>query len=260
MSVSRYHQHWIALATIVTREVRRFLRIWAQTLLPPAITMTLYFIIFGNLIGARIGDMGGFSYIEYIAPGIIMMAVINNAYANVASSFFSAKFQNHIEELVVAPVPNYVILAGYVAGGIVRGLFVGLIVTIVALFFTHLPIQNVLLTFSVVLLSAILFALGGFINAIYARSFDEISIIPTFILTPLTYLGGVFYSISLLPDFWQHASMLNPVLYMVNAFRYGLLGASDVNIWLALGIIVLFIAVLTWYALHLLEKGTGIRK
>lgn len=260
MSVTRHSHHWIALSTLVTREVRRFLRIWAQTLLPPAITMTLYFIIFGNLIGARIGEMGGFSYIEYIAPGIIMMAVINNAYANVASSFFSAKFQNHIEELIVAPVPNYVILAGYVAGGVVRGLFVGLIVTIVALFFTHLPVQNVLLTFSVVLLSAILFALGGFINAIYARSFDEISIIPTFILTPLTYLGGVFYSISLLPDFWQHASMLNPVLYMVNAFRYGLLGASDVNVWLAFGIIVLFITALTWYALHLLEKGTGIRK
>ena len=260
MRVARHQQHWIAFSTIVTREVRRFLRIWAQTLLPPAITMTLYFIIFGNLIGARIGEMGGFSYIEYIAPGIIMMAVINNAYANVASSFFSAKFQNHIEELIVAPVPNYVILAGYVAGGTARGLFVGLIVTVVALFFTHLPVQNLLLTFSVVLLSAILFALGGFINAIYARSFDEISIIPTFILTPLTYLGGVFYSISLLPDFWQHVSMLNPVLYMVNAFRYGLLGESDINLWLAFGIIVLFIAALSWYALHLLDKGTGLRK
>src|SRR5690554_6165956 len=226
----RHPQHWIALSTIVTREIRRFLRIWPQTLLPPAITMTLYFIIFGNLIGTRIGEMDGFSYMEYIAPGIIMMAIINNAYANVASSFFSAKFQSHIEELLVSPVPNYIILTGFVAGGAARGLCVGLIVTIVSLFFTNLTVQHIGITLCMVLLSAILFALGGFINALYARSFDEISIIPTFVLTPLTYLGGVFYSISLLPDFWQSVSLLNPVLYMVNAFRYGLLGVSDIPV------------------------------
>jgi len=252
-------RHRVAFTTLLSREIRRFIRIWPQTLLPPAITMTLYFIIFGNLIGSRIGEMGGFNYIQYIAPGIIMMSVINNAYSNVASSFFSAKFQNHIEELIVAPVPNYLILAGYVAGGTARGLLVGLIVTVVSLFFTHLSIQHVFITISMVFLSAILFALGGFINAIYARSFDEISIIPTFILTPMTYLGGVFYSISLLPEFWQNVSLLNPILYMVNAFRFGMLGTSDIAIELAFAIILVCIVGLTSFALYLLNKGTGIR-
>ena len=259
MNTTKHQRHWVAFNTLVIREVRRFLRIWPQTLLPPAITMTLYFIIFGNLIGSRIGEMGGFSYMEYIVPGIIMMAVINNAYANVASSFYSAKFQSHIEELLVAPVPNYLILAGYVAGGTARGLFVGLIVTIVSLFFTQQPIQHLLITISMVFLSAILFALGGFINAIYARSFDEIAIIPTFILTPLTYLGGVFYSISLLPEFWQNVSLLNPILNMVNAFRFDMLGASDVPITAAFAVILISIASLTTFALYLLNKGTGIR-
>jgi ABC-2 type transport system permease protein len=257
--MTKHQRHWVAFSTLLTREVRRFLRIWPQTLLPPAITMTLYFIIFGNLIGSRIGEMGGFDYMEYIVPGIIMMSVINNAYANVASSFFSAKFQNHIEELIVAPVPNYLILAGYVAGGTARGLCVGLIVTIVSLFFTQIPVQHIFITISMVIFSAILFALGGFINGIYARSFDEIAIIPTFILTPLTYLGGVFYSISLLPEFWQNVSMLNPILYMVNAFRYGMLGISDIPIYTAFAIIFAFIIGLSAFALHLLNKGTGLR-
>jgi ABC-2 type transport system permease protein len=259
MRSNRRRQHWVAFSTLVTREIRRFFRIWPQTLLPPAITMTLYFIIFGNLIGSRIGEMGGFSYMEYIVPGIIMMAVINNAYANVASSFFSAKFQSHVEELIVAPVPNYLILAGYVVGGMARGLCVGIIVTIVSLFFTRLPIEHLAITLSMVVLSATLFSVGGFINALYARSFDEISIIPTFILTPLTYLGGVFYSITLLPEFWQNVSMLNPILYMVNAFRYGMLGVSDIPVAAAFGIILLFITALTSYALYLLNKGTGLR-
>lgn len=252
-------RHWVAFRTLLTREIRRFIRIWPQTLLPPAITMTLYFIIFGNLIGSRIGAMGGFSYMEYIAPGIIMMSVINNAYTNVASSFFSAKFQSHIEELIVAPVPNYLILAGYVSGGMARGLCVGLIVTIVSLFFTKLEIQHLWITISMIILSSMMFALGGFINAIYARSFDEISIIPTFILTPLTYLGGVFYSISLLPEFWQDVSLLNPILYMVNAFRFGMLGVSDIPVTTAFSIILICIAGLTSFALYLLNKGTGIR-
>lgn len=251
--------NWIAFRTLLTREVCRFLRIWPQTLLPPAITMTLYFIIFGNLIGSRIGEMGGFNYMNYIAPGIIMMAVINNAYANVASSFYSAKFQNHIEELLVAPMPNYLILAGYVAGGIARGLCVGLIVTLVSLFFTAIEMQHLWITISMVVLSAIMFALGGFINAMYAQSFDEIAIIPAFILTPLTYLGGVFYSISLLPDFWQNVSLFNPVLYMVNAFRYGMLGVSDIKVEVAFTIIITCIIALSSFALYLLNKGTGLR-
>lgn len=256
---TKFARHRVAFNTLTSREIRRFVRIWPQTLLPPAITMSLYFIIFGNLIGSRIGQMDGFSYMQYIAPGIIMMSVINNAYSNVSSSFFSAKFQNHIEELIVAPIPDYLILAGYVAGGTARGLCVGLIVTLVSLFFTQLSIQHVFITISMVFLSAVLFALGGFINAIYARSFDEISIVPTFILTPMTYLGGVFYSISLLPEFWQNVSLLNPILYMVNAFRYGMLGTSDITVELAFAIIILCIISLTSLALYLLNKGTGIR-
>ncbi|MBE0439506.1 MAG: ABC transporter permease [Gammaproteobacteria bacterium] len=259
MNSSIHYRHWIAFYTLFSREVRRFLRIWPQTLLPPAITMTLYFIIFGNLIGTRIGEMDGFRYMDYIAPGIIMMSVINNAYANVASSFFSSKFQNHIEEMLVAPIPNYLILAGYVAGGTARGLCVGFIVTLVSLFFTQLSIAHVFITFSMVILSAVMFALGGFINGIYARSFDEIAIIPTFILTPLTYLGGVFYSISLLPDFWQHVSLANPILYMVNAFRYGMLGISDIAVTTAFAMILTCITALTCFALFLLHRGTGIR-
>ena len=252
-------RQWVAFNTLLQREIRRFIRIWPQTLLPPAITMTLYFIIFGNLIGSRIGEMGGFSYMEYIAPGIIMMAVINNAYSNVASSFYSAKFQSHIEELLVAPIPNYLILAGYVAGGMARGLLVGLIVTIVSLFFTSIEIQHLWITLSMIVLSSAMFALGGFINAIYANSFDQIAIVPIFILTPMTYLGGVFYSISLLPEFWQNVSLLNPILYMVNAFRYGMLGASDIAISIAFSIIIICIITLTSFALYLLNKGTGIR-
>ncbi|SBS34276.1 Inner membrane transport permease YadH [Marinomonas spartinae] len=250
---------FIAFYTILRREIRRFTRIWPQTLLPPAITMSLYFAIFGNLIGSRIGQMGGFSYMQYIVPGLIMMSVITNSYSNVSSSFFSAKFQHSIQELLVSPTPNWVILVGYVLGGVARGLFVGAIVTVLSLFFTHLHLQNLFLTIAVVCLTAIMFSLGGFVNAIYARNFDDVSIVPTFILTPLTYLGGVFYSIDLLPSFWQHVSLLNPVLYMVNAFRYGILGVSDINVYMALVIVGIFIVVLFTFGLHLLNKGKGIR-
>ena len=259
MNTNKHKLHWIAFNTLLTREIRRFIRIWPQTLLPSAITMALYFIIFGNLIGNRIGIMGGFNYMQYIVPGIIMMAVINNAYSNVASSLYSAKFKNYIEELIIAPVPNYLILAGYVAGGTIRGLSVGFIVTIVSLFFTQLPIQHPVVTVSIVLLSAILFAIGGFINAIYARSFDEIAITPTFILTPLTYFGGVFYSITLLPEFWRNISLLNPILYIVDAFRFGILGVSDISISIAFSIILVCIIGLITFALYLLNSGTGLR-
>lgn len=249
----------VAFWTIVRREIRRFTRIWAQTLLPPAITMTLYFIIFGNLIGSRIGEMGGFDYMEYIVPGLIMMSVITNSYSNVVSSFYSTKFQRNIEELLVSPVPNWVILSGFVVGGMARGIGVGLIVTLLSLFFTDLQVQHLGVTVAIVLMTSILFSLGGFINAIYANSFDDISIIPTFVLTPLTYLGGVFYSISLLPEFWQGVSQLNPILYVVNTFRYGILGVSDINIGFAFGMIMLCIAGLFSYALYLLQNGKGIR-
>jgi ABC-2 type transport system permease protein len=223
-------QQWVAFQTIVTKEIRRYTRIWAQTLVPPAITMTLYFVIFGALIGSRIGTMEGFTYMQFVVPGLIMMSVINNSYSNVVSSFSSAKFQNNIEELLVSPVSNQVILIGYVVGGVSRGLLVAAIVTTVSMFFTELKVHNWLIMVSVVLLTAILFSLAGFINAVFANSFDDISIIPTFVLTPLTYLGGVFYSMSLLPEFWQTVSLANPILYMVNAFRFGVLGVSDINV------------------------------
>jgi ABC-2 type transport system permease protein len=248
-----------AYKTIVTREIRRFMRIWPQTLLPPAVTMTLYFIIFGNLIGPRIGVMGGFDYMAFIVPGLIMMSVITSSYANVVSSFFSMKFQRSIEELLVSPVPNWVILAGYVTGGMSRGLGIGLIVTLLSLGFTQLSIHHLPMVVLTVFLTSALFSLGGFINAMLATKFDDISIVPTFVLTPLTYLGGVFYSIDLLPAFWQGVSMINPILYMVNAFRFGILGVSDVNPYVALGMILLFIAILSAVSLRMLARGKGIR-
>jgi ABC-2 type transport system permease protein len=221
--------------------------------------MALYFVIFGNLIGSRIGEMDGYDYMDFIVPGLIMMSVITNSYSNVVSSFFSLKFQKNIEEILVSPVPNWVVLLGYVSGGVVRGLAVGFIVTLLSLGFTDLQIHNVAITASVVMLTAVVFALGGFINAVFARSFDDISIVPTFVLTPLTYLGGVFYSISLLPEFWQGVSQINPILYMVNAFRYGILGVSDISIMNAFLMVAVSIAILFAVSLHLLNSGKGIR-
>ena len=257
--MTRLSRYWTAFQTILTKEILRFMRIWVQTVLPPAITMALYYIIFGTLIGERIGEMDGFRYIDFIVPGLILMSVITNSYANVVSSFYSSKFQHHIEELLIAPVPNWIILAGYVAGGVARGVVVGVAVTAVSLFFTDLDIHSYGWTLMVFILTSILFALAGFINAIFANSFDDISIVPTFVLTPLTYLGGVFYSIHLLPEFWQSVSLANPVLYMVNAFRYGLLGVSDISIVAALAIILGFIGGLTTYSLYLLRRGVGIK-
>lgn len=254
------YQIWIAFITIVVREVRRFTRIWPQTLLPPAVTMTLYFVIFGNLIGDRIGPMEGYDYMEFIVPGLIMMAVITSSYANVVSSFFSMKFQRSIEELLVSPTPNWVILTGYLAGGMARGLIVGFVVMLVSLFFTSLDFYSPVLIVTTALLTSLVFSLGGFINAMFATKFDDISIVPTFVLTPLTYLGGVFYSINLLSPFWQGLSMANPILYMVNAFRYGVLGASDVAPFYAIGMLVIFAVVLFSLSLWLLDSGKGIRQ
>ena len=257
--MSRRLAYWTAFRTIVTKEILRFSRIWVQTVLPPAITTALYFIIFGKLIGAQIGDMEGFRYIDFIVPGLILMSVITNSYANVVSSFYSSKFQRYVDELLIAPLPSWVILSGYVAGGVARGVLVGVVVTGVSLFFSDFSIHSYGVTLLVFVLTSILFALGGFINAVYANSFDDISIIPTFVLTPLTYLGGVFYSITLLPEFWQNLSLANPVLYMVNAFRYGLLGVSDIPLWTAFLIILGFIALLFAFGMHLLQRGVGIK-
>ena len=257
-SLARIHR--IGLGTIMRREYGRIIRIWGQTLVPPAVTATLYFIIFGSLIGRRIGTMGGYDYMQYIAPGLIMMAVITNSYGNVVSSFFGAKFGKHIEELLVAPLPNWLIVIGYVSGGVIRGLLVGGVVSGVALFFTHIPVEHPLLVAGSVLLTSVVFALGGLFNAIFAKNFDQISWFPTFVLTPLTYLGGVFYSISLLPEWAQRLSYANPVLYMVNAFRHGFLGTSDVNVGFAFAIMAAFAVAMFTVVVMLMNRGTGIRE
>jgi ABC-2 type transport system permease protein len=249
-----------AYKAIVIKEILRFSRIWLQTLIPPAITMGLYFVIFGQLIGSQIDDISGYSYIDYIVPGLIIMSIITNSYSNVVSSFYSTKFHHHIEELLVSPIANITIIAGYVSGGVARGLIVGIIVTVVSLFFTQITIHSYLITLLIALLTAILFSLAGLINAIFANNFDDITIVPTFILTPLTYLGGVFYSINMLPEFWQNISLINPVLYMVNAFRMGMIGVSDASLTTAILIILSFIFLLTSICLWLLQQGIGIKK
>jgi ABC-2 type transport system permease protein len=249
----------VGLWTIVRKESRRVVRIWVQTIVPPAITMTLYFIIFGSLVGSRIGQMDGVPYMTFIAPGLIMMAVITNSFANVVSSFFSSKLMLHLEEMLVAPLAHTTIVLGFVVGGVVRGLLVAALVVVVALFFTDLTVAHPFITFTTILLTAVVFSIAGLFNAIFAKSFDDISIIPTFVLTPLTYLGGVFFSISLLPPFWQKVALANPILYMVNAFRYGMLGSSDIPIGVAYAIMIGFAVVLFGAVLFLLQRGSGVR-
>ena len=250
---------WIGYRTIVIREYGRIIRIWGQTIVPPVVTATLYFVIFGFVIGRRVGAMDGFDYRQYIAPGLIMMQVITNSYGNVVASFFGAKFGKHVEEMLVSPLPSWVIVAGYATGGVVRGLLVGFAVSIVSLLFTHLHVQHPLVILAAVLLTSLIFALGGFLNALFAKNFDQVNWIPAFVLTPLTYFGGVFYSISLLPDWARRISYANPILHMVSAFRFGFLGTSDVNVGVAFGLMVLAAAALFATAVTLLERGSGIR-
>jgi len=259
MPVSLARIEWVGFSTIVIREFQRIVRIWAQTILPPTVTATLYFVIFGSLIGRRVGLVGGFGYMQFIAPGLIMMTVITNSYGNVVSSFFGAKFGKHLEELLVSPLPNWLILSGYVAGGMLRGVLVGSVVTLVALFFTRLAVHHVLAVLAALLLTSAVFSLGGFMNALFAKNFDQISWFPTFVLTPLTYLGGVFYSVGMLPAWAQLVSRANPILYMVSAFRYGFLGTSDVDLALAFGIMVGAAVLMFGTALVLLSRGVGIR-
>ncbi|HTV84934.1 MAG TPA: ABC transporter permease [Dyella sp.] len=250
----------VALHTVVRREIVRIMRIWTQTLIPPAITMTLYFVVFGKLIGGRIGTIqGGFSYMQYIVPGLVMMSIITNSYGNISSSFFGAKFQRSVEEMLVSPMPNWVILLGYVTGAVVRGLIVGILVLLIALFFTRLQVAHPVITLLSVLLGATIFSLAGFVNAIYAKKFDDIALVPTFVLTPLTYLGGVFYSVTMLGEPWQAISRANPILYMVNAFRFGVLGISDVRVDVAFVVMLGFVVVLSAIALSLLKRGVGLR-
>lgn len=252
-------RNWISLTSIARKEMIRIFRIWIQTLVPPVITITLYFIIFGSFIGSRLGNIGGYDYMAFIAPGLIMMSIITNSYSNTVSSFFSTKFQRNVEELLVSPTPNWVMVLGYISGGMVRGICVGILVSVVSLFFVRLPPFNVAFIVLFALLTSFVFSLAGMINGIFAKKFDDISIIPTFVITPLTYLGGVFYSISLLPEFWQTLSRANPVVYMIGGFRYGFLGISDINVWVGLGMLVLFSVLLFSITLYLLKKGTGVR-
>jgi len=254
------YKFWIAYLTITRREILRFTRIWVQTIIPPVVMVALYFVIFGNLIGQRIGEMDGMLYIDFIMPGLVMMSIITNSYTNVVSSFYGAKYSHHIEEMQIAPVPNLIILLGFVSGGMARGICVGVAVTLVSLLFTDFQVYNLLVIVVVALLTSCLFALAGLINAIFANSFDDITIVPTFVLTPLTYLGGIFYSIKMLPDFWQTVSLGNPILYMVNSFRYGFRGSSDIDIATALLVILFFIAVLFTVCMTLLSRGIGIRQ
>jgi ABC-2 type transport system permease protein len=260
MAASRARAEWVGFSTIIIREFNRIVRIWGQTIVPPTVTATLYFVIFGSLIGRRVGQVGGYEYMQFIAPGLIMMTVITNSYANVVSSFFGAKFGKHLEELLVSPLPNWLILTGYVAGGMLRGLLVGSAVTVVALFFTRLAVAHVFAIVSAVLLTSMVFSLGGFINALFAKNFDQISWFPTFVLAPLTYLGGVFYSVNMLPDWAQVAAHANPILYMVSAFRFGFLGTTDVDLTLAYGIMIGAVLVMFATAVTLLNRGTGIRE
>jgi ABC-2 type transport system permease protein len=250
---------WVALVTLLKKEIIRFLRVWVQTLVPPAITMALYFLIFGRMIGSQLPDIHGFSYIQYIAPGLIMMGIITNSYTNSVSSFYLSKFQKSIEEMLVSPMPNWVILFGFIGGGLIRGLLVGIIVTMIALFFTHMPIHHPFVLLSMASLTSILFSLAGVINAVFAKSFDDISIIPTFVLTPLTYLGGVFYSIDRLPDYFRVVAHLNPIVYMVNGLRMGFLGVSDVDLTLSYGLLIAVIIILYVWAMYLINTGKGIR-
>ena len=253
------YEQWVALLTLMRKEIRRYTRIWSQTLLPSAITMSLYFLIFGSLIGSRIGEMGGVSYMEFVVPGLIMMAIVTNSYANVVSSFFGSKFNNSIEELLVSPTPNHIVLLGFVSGGVSRGMLVAVIVTIVASLFVELNIHSYAVVIAVVALTSILFSLCGLINAVFANTFDDINIVPTFVLTPLTYLGGVFYSLELLPDFWAAVSQANPLVYVVNAFRFGMLGVSDVSVGFAFTMIGAFTLVAYLYAAYLLRTGRRLR-
>ncbi|MEW6280482.1 MAG: ABC transporter permease [Candidatus Eremiobacterota bacterium] len=251
----QYH----AFMTIARREVVRVLRIWSQTLLPPAVTMAIYFVVFGSFLGDRIRDIGGHSYIEFITPGLVMMATITNSFSNVVGSFFSAKFQRSIEEILISPIPDWLIVTGYAAGGVLRGLMVGALVLGIALFFTHLPLRHPLTVAAFILLTSLVFSLAGFTNAVYAKKFDDISIIPTFVLTPMTYFAGVFYSIDLLPPLWRSVSLFNPILYMVDGFRFGFLGSSDVDPRVGLGILALCSVGLYGVNLFLLKRGVGLR-
>jgi ABC-2 type transport system permease protein len=252
-------QLWTAYYTMIRNELVRIIRIWAQTLLPPVVTTSLYFVVFGKFIGGQFAPIHGFSYIQFIVPGLIMMSVITSSYMNTVSTFYFSKWTRTLDEILVSPMPGWLVVLGFVSGGVIRGLLVGVLVLIVSLFFTHLVIFNVLALIVAVVLTSVVFSLAGLINGVYAKGFDGISIVPTFVLTPLTYLGGIFYSIQQFTPFWQKVSLFNPILYMINAFRYGFLGFADINIWICFGVLIAFLGIAVAVLLYLFRHGIGVK-
>lgn len=245
--------------TFIRKETVRIIRIWSQTLLPPVVTTSLYFVVFGTFIGSQLQPIDGYSYIQFIVPGLIMMSVITSSYMNTVSTFYFAKWTKNLEEVLVSPTPDWIVILGFVTGGVIRGLLVGTLVLIVSLLFTHLTIVNIAVLLSALILTSVLFSFAGLINGMYAKGFDGISIVPTFVLTPLTYLGGIFFSIEQFPPFWQTVSLFNPILYMVNAFRYGFLGITDVSLQICFAVLVGFTAFFIIVTIYLFKKGIGMK-
>jgi ABC-2 type transport system permease protein len=255
------YQTWVSFYTIVRKDVLRMFRIWAQTFLPSVVTSTLYFLVFGAFLGSKIGTVQGVPYVLFVVPGLVMLAVVTNSYANTSFVMFSAKFfGRNIDEILVSPTPSWVLVGGYIAGGIIRGVVIGILVLLVSLFFTHLTIHSVSVVLLFLILTSLVFALAGLVNGVYAKTIDGINIIPTFVLTPLLYLGGVFYSATTLPGIWSTLTKLDPVFYIINGFRYGFLGVSDVSIFLSAGLLVLFAAALLGIAWYLIKTGLGLRQ
>lgn len=250
----------VAYFTMIRKETLRIFRIWSQTLLPPVVTTGLYFAIFGAFIGSQVAPIEGYSYMQFIMPGLVMMTLITSAYMHVVTGFYIAKFMKSLEEILVSPMPWWAVVGGYVSGGIIRATVVSVMVIIVSLFFTHLAVANIFVLVAAAFLTSLIFSLGGLINGMFAKSFDAMTIIPTFVLTPLTYLGGVFYSIELLPPLFQTLSLFNPILYMVNAFRYGFLGVSDVSLTTSFAVMIGFAVVLIAVVAYLFKKGIGFRQ
>lgn len=255
------YQKWTSFYTMLRKDVVRMMRIWTQTFLPSVITSVLYFLIFGSVLGDRIGGFGDHSYVQFVIPGLVMLAVVTNAFSNVAFTFFTSKFfSRNIDEILVSPTPPWVFIAGFISGGVVRGVIIGFLVLIVSLIFATPALAHPLVVLAFLFLSSILFALGGLVNGIYAKNFDGIQIVPTFVLTPLVYLGGVFYSVHMLPAWWQTLTFLNPIFYLINGFRYGFLGIADVSLWISFAVLFTMISILVALNWYLIRKGLGLKQ
>jgi len=257
------YQKWISLYTMLRKDVVRMFRIWVQTFIPSVVTSVLYFLVFGTILGSRIGEIQGVDYMTFVVPGLVMLAIVTTSYANTSFTFFSSKFfMRSIVEVLVSPTPPWLLIAGFIGGGVLRGIITGALVLIVALFFTglSLPIASVLIIAGFAFLTALVFSLAGLVNGIYAKSMDGINIVPTFVLTPLVYLGGVFYSIHQLPEWWQTLTYTNPLFYLINGFRYGFLGSADIALWISTGVLVLLISILAGLNWYFIKTGLGLKQ